>query len=164
MATTTPAKKAPAKKAAAKKTTPAKKAPAKKAAAKKTAPVKKAPTPAPAVKAEGTPVAYTDEHGAKRFFPGMGSGAVKLAEEMGLTATLDTTNRTVLVQGTKAEVNKFTKAVEAAWTGAWAAFKEWKKDNRETRAKQWATNDGKREMFKDELAFLSERVAGAGLL
>lgn len=100
-------------------------------------------------------IAYTDSFGAKRFFPAMGQAAITLAESRGLTAVLDTPQRLVVVSGSKTEIRQLKKDVESLWTAAWAAFKEWKLENKERRAEQWLTNDGKRAMFAEECAFLS---------
>lgn len=107
----------------------------------------------------GSPVVYTQ--GAKRFFPAMGRAAVIVAESMGLTATADNATRVVLVQGSKADFKKFERVITAAWAEAWDAFKGWKADNREARAKQWLTNDGKRAMYLQEDAFLAGAVLEA---
>lgn len=116
------------------------------------------PTKAKATKATpakgGNTVAYTKEHGANRFFPAMAAGAVALAETMGLTVEPDNATRTLSVQANKTETRKFEKAVTAMWREAWAAFKEWKRENRDHRAEQWKTNDGKRAMYAEESAFL----------
>lgn len=112
----------------------------------------------------GSLMAFTNDHGAKRFFPAMGAGAVVLAESMGLTATLDKTARTVLVSGSKADFRKFEKAVDTAWKTAWVTFRDWKAANREHRADQWLTSDGKRAMYLEESNLLENAVAGQAVL
>lgn len=136
---------------------PAKKAAAKKAAAPKAAKAKAEPKAKAAP--VGTPVAYTDDNGAKRFFPAAAAGAKALAESMGIEVTTSNVDRVVYVPGNKTEVKAFQKRVTALWNAAWADFKGFKAENKETRKVQWATNDGKRAMFADEIAFLSGHMA-----
>ena len=99
------------------------------------------------------------------FFPVMARAGIALAEARGLTVTTDKPSRTLYLEGNnKTTAKAVAKEIDALWTSAWDAFKDWKATTTAQRKVWYQTNHGKREMLAAELAFFKRHFATGGVL
>lgn len=96
-------------------------------------------------------------HGARYFFPQMGAGAVRIAESLGLSASLDNKTGSIVVEGGNAKERKAAiTQIDKFLVAEYAAFKEWKKENKEARKEWYGSKEGRAAMTEAETAFFTE--------
>jgi hypothetical protein len=127
---------------------------ARKTARKKEKPVTNTKNETAAKKGHPTDILFT--HGAKYFFRQMGAGAILIAENRGLSASLENGNTIAVTGGKAADRKAVTKEIDEFLTAQYSEFKVWKKTNRTSRKEWYGTPEGRKAMAGAENKFFED--------